>query len=273
MAKLLATIVYGLESTYANNGLGGMASAFQLLEIAHTHYWLRGDTDSLNQYGHTDGAMSPMSELSNSPYGSHENIHSVASMHDTHTPSMYSVSSQSQQEQQFEIQSTGSIVTQLGNLWSNSKLKTYTKSFGQANKGTDSVATPIHGEVKKPLATHAEASNSSYNSEAPRNTALGSSSSTGGGRNKPVTDEAMKESNSSSLISKLGQMGMKRTNLAGASSSSSSRSQSLKKNNSLNSDRSKFEINGSCCCVCVYVSIRLWMFQVLCVVIINVRIS
>jgi len=166
MAKLLATIVYGLESTYANNGLGGMASAFQLLEIAHTHYWLRGDTDSLNQYGHTDGAMSPMSELSNSPYGSHENIHSVASMHDTHTPSMYSVSSQSQQEQQFEIQSTGSIVTQLGNLWSNSKLKTYTKSFGQANKGTDSVATPIHGEVKKPPAAHAEASNNSYNSEA-----------------------------------------------------------------------------------------------------------
>jgi len=204
---------------------------------------------------------------------------------------MYSVSSQSQQEQQFEIQSTGSIVTQLGNLWSNSKLKTYTKSFGQANKGTDSVAAPIHGEVKKPPATHAEASrsnsNGSYSNEAPRTTAssmakkfasnfssissyslksrLGSSSSsTGGGKNKPVTDEAMKESNSSSLISKLGQMGMKRTNLVGASSSSSSpRSQSLKKNNSLNSDRSKFEINGSCCCVCVYVSIRLWMFYVL----------
>ena len=38
MSKLLALIIQGLaNNAYANNGI---ASAFQLLEIAYTHYWL-----------------------------------------------------------------------------------------------------------------------------------------------------------------------------------------------------------------------------------------
>ncbi len=44
MCKLLSTIVQGLEHTYANNGIGGMASAFQLLEIVHTHYFMHDKT-------------------------------------------------------------------------------------------------------------------------------------------------------------------------------------------------------------------------------------
>ncbi|XP_050509889.1 MAP kinase-activating death domain protein isoform X3 [Diabrotica virgifera virgifera] len=39
MLKVLLAIVHGLEVTFGNFGLGGMASAFQLCEIAHTHYW------------------------------------------------------------------------------------------------------------------------------------------------------------------------------------------------------------------------------------------
>lgn len=39
MLKVLQAIVHGLEVTFGNYGLGGMASAFQLHEIAHTHYW------------------------------------------------------------------------------------------------------------------------------------------------------------------------------------------------------------------------------------------
>nr|CAI5837230.1 unnamed protein product [Callosobruchus analis] len=39
MLKILQAIVHGLEMTYGNYGLGGMASAFQLCEVAHTHYW------------------------------------------------------------------------------------------------------------------------------------------------------------------------------------------------------------------------------------------
>lgn len=39
MLKVLLAIVHGMEVTFSNYGLGGMASAFQLFEIAHTHYW------------------------------------------------------------------------------------------------------------------------------------------------------------------------------------------------------------------------------------------
>ncbi len=254
MAKLLATIVYGLESTYANNGLGGMASAFQLLEIAHTHYWLHGDTDSPNQHGHTDGAMSPMSEQSNSPYASHENLNTI----DTQMPSVNSVSSQqSQQQQQFEIQSTGSIVTQLGNLWSNSKLKSYTKSFGQTSKDSNSTTSPIGVEKKQSLKVLATtearkgSSSSSSSNETQRITASSmakkfasnfssissySLKSRLGSKNIPATDEAMKESNSSSIISKKDKISMKQTSSA---SGNNTRTKSLQKNYSLNYDKSK----------------------------------
>nr|XP_023015235.1 MAP kinase-activating death domain protein [Leptinotarsa decemlineata] len=47
MLKMMQAIVHGLEVTYSNYGLGGMASAFQLCEIAHTHYW----TKDLNELG------------------------------------------------------------------------------------------------------------------------------------------------------------------------------------------------------------------------------
>lgn len=39
MLKCLQAVVHGLAHTYSNFGLGGMASVFQLMEIAHTHYW------------------------------------------------------------------------------------------------------------------------------------------------------------------------------------------------------------------------------------------
>lgn len=59
MLKVLQALVHGLEVTYGNYGLGGMASAFQLCEIAHTHYWTKelGESGqditqaSIRQYG------------------------------------------------------------------------------------------------------------------------------------------------------------------------------------------------------------------------------
>lgn len=41
MVKILLAIQHGLEVTYSNYGLGGMASVFQMQEIAHTHYWTK----------------------------------------------------------------------------------------------------------------------------------------------------------------------------------------------------------------------------------------
>lgn len=45
MLTVLQAIVKGLEQTYSNNGLGGMASVFQVLEISHTHYWTKDLAD------------------------------------------------------------------------------------------------------------------------------------------------------------------------------------------------------------------------------------
>lgn len=45
LLTVLQAIVKGLEQTYSNNGLGGMASVFQVLEIAHTHYWTKDLAD------------------------------------------------------------------------------------------------------------------------------------------------------------------------------------------------------------------------------------
>lgn len=39
MLKCLQAVAHGLEQTYVNQGSGGMASVFQMMEIAHTHFW------------------------------------------------------------------------------------------------------------------------------------------------------------------------------------------------------------------------------------------
>ena len=41
MLSILKAIVHGLGTAINNHGLGGMASAYMLLEMAHTHYWAR----------------------------------------------------------------------------------------------------------------------------------------------------------------------------------------------------------------------------------------
>ncbi|XP_075211719.1 rab3 GDP-GTP exchange factor [Lycorma delicatula] len=81
MLKLLQIVVYGLEQTYSNYGLGGMASVFQLLEIAHTHYW----TKDLNDTGLDSSILSQTS----SPFGSRENLRSPQSPSSSPIPSNY----------------------------------------------------------------------------------------------------------------------------------------------------------------------------------------
>lgn len=47
MMKCMQAIAHGLEVTYHNFGLGGMASVFQLMEIAHTHFWSKDLTEAV----------------------------------------------------------------------------------------------------------------------------------------------------------------------------------------------------------------------------------
>ena len=39
MLSMVKAIISGLENTYQNQGVGGMASAIMVMEIIHTHYW------------------------------------------------------------------------------------------------------------------------------------------------------------------------------------------------------------------------------------------
>ncbi|XP_043219578.1 MAP kinase-activating death domain protein-like isoform X3 [Amphibalanus amphitrite] len=72
MLKLLLAVVSGLEHTYSEHGLGGMASAFQVLEIAHTHYWSREVREP--------AALATVGiSAASSPFGSGENLLSPSS--------------------------------------------------------------------------------------------------------------------------------------------------------------------------------------------------
>ena len=71
MLKCLQALAHGLGVTYSNYGLGGMASVFQMMEIANTHYWSK----DLSESGFDSSLMSQAS----SPYGSRENLTSPQS--------------------------------------------------------------------------------------------------------------------------------------------------------------------------------------------------
>lgn len=71
MLKCCQAIASGLDATFQNFGLGGMASVFQLMEIAHTHYWSKDLTEG------DPMTASYMSSQQISPMGSHENLGSA----------------------------------------------------------------------------------------------------------------------------------------------------------------------------------------------------
>lgn len=86
MLKLLLALIHGLEHTYMNNGLGGMQSTLVILEIAHTHYWVKEPNDE-QQSTTTNGssiaggsngskftANSLASTAATSPFASNENL-------------------------------------------------------------------------------------------------------------------------------------------------------------------------------------------------------
>lgn len=66
--KCCQAIAHGLDVTFLNFGLGGMASVFQLMEIAHTHYWSKDLTEG------DPMTASYLSSQTVSPMGSHENL-------------------------------------------------------------------------------------------------------------------------------------------------------------------------------------------------------
>ncbi|XP_037938149.1 MAP kinase-activating death domain protein isoform X8 [Teleopsis dalmanni] len=79
MLKCLQAVSSGLEVTFSNFGLGGMASVFQMMEIAHTHFWSKEFNEA------SDMSSSLLSSHVTSPMGSRENLRSPASPNGSHS--------------------------------------------------------------------------------------------------------------------------------------------------------------------------------------------
>lgn len=79
MLKCLLAVAHGLDVTFANYGLGGMASVFQLMEIAHTHFWSKDLAEAAGGSVGADLGASLLSSRSVSPMGSRENLRSPQS--------------------------------------------------------------------------------------------------------------------------------------------------------------------------------------------------
>ena len=76
--KLCGAMIHGLEQSYLHNGLGGMASSFSVLEIAHTHFWAKDTSD--DQRGESSVATTASVSQSTSPFGSGENLHKLGEL-------------------------------------------------------------------------------------------------------------------------------------------------------------------------------------------------
>ena len=92
--KVLLAIVTGLEISVSNSGLGGLSSAFRLLEISHTHFWTKDLLDNV-QHGLSPNSLSVGNSSTGgnssdvSQYGSRENLDQPDSMSSNYSyPSM-----------------------------------------------------------------------------------------------------------------------------------------------------------------------------------------
>ena len=105
MVNILRAVVQGLEATFDNNGVGGMASTFQLLEIAHTHYWLKDNSIRSD--------LSPMSERNSPIGGSRENL-APSDPTTPMSPTSLPLNMQSMNKQPTLASPTAAFVAQLG---------------------------------------------------------------------------------------------------------------------------------------------------------------
>ena len=86
MLRMVMAMASGLEHSYLHQGQGGMASCFQILEIAHTHYWAKEMTAEEQSSVVTTATCSQGS----SPFGSHENLQRLAETPETPLKAIHS---------------------------------------------------------------------------------------------------------------------------------------------------------------------------------------
>ena len=92
--KVLLTVVSGLELSISNAGLGGLSSAFRLLELAHTHFWTKDLLDNVQHGLNPSTVMTSGNSSDVSQYSSRENLDqdqqhdSLSSVSSVHYPGL-----------------------------------------------------------------------------------------------------------------------------------------------------------------------------------------
>ncbi|KAK9877674.1 hypothetical protein WA026_019345 [Henosepilachna vigintioctopunctata] len=144
MAKVLQAIVHGMEVTFENYGLGGMASVFQLHEVAHTHYWSRelSDYSASGDFTQSSSPRSPQS-----PRSSLQLDWDNSRKSSTETPEVRLTSDESEESQQ---QSTTDMfkdmITQKKNLLF-SKLTSFDSDAEGVMHGSGGTVSPSGGSI------------------------------------------------------------------------------------------------------------------------------
>ncbi|XP_044750082.1 MAP kinase-activating death domain protein isoform X3 [Coccinella septempunctata] len=143
MAKIVLAIVHGLEVTYENYGLGGMASVFQLHEVAHTHYWSRDMTD-YSTSGDFTQSSSPRSPQS--PRSSLQLDWDNSRKSSTETPEVRLTSDESEESQQSTTDMFKDMITQKKNLLF-SKLTSFDSDAEGGMHGSGGTVSPSGGSI------------------------------------------------------------------------------------------------------------------------------
>ena len=121
MAEILRAVIQGLEATYQNCTVGGMASTFQLLEIAHTHYWVKDSTNRSD--------LSPKSEQNSPLNATRKSLTSGVPSVSVNLTNLPSTNTQFQRNKNGITSSSANLVTQLGNVETRKRIFHYLPFF------------------------------------------------------------------------------------------------------------------------------------------------
>ncbi|CAH0560900.1 unnamed protein product [Brassicogethes aeneus] len=143
MLKVLQAIVHGLEVTFGNYGLGGMASAFQLHEIAHTHYWSKELADCNTDFTTSSSPRSPQSPRL-SIQSDWDN--SRKSSHSEPPPEVRLIGDDSDKEQHSTAEMFKDMLTQKKNLLL-SKLTSFDSDAEAPMHGSGGTVSPSTGSI------------------------------------------------------------------------------------------------------------------------------
>ncbi|KAI0213008.1 MAP kinase-activating death domain protein [Lamellibrachia satsuma] len=132
MLTMMKALSAGLEHTYHNHGIGGMGSAFMVLEILHTHCW---EKEVSGESGRSD-TSNP--SLASSPYGSRESLSSIVADSKPDSRSLH---------EEHMVAALGSPVIVNGDEFENIEVHSITIDTGSDSNNSNGLASSEHNST------------------------------------------------------------------------------------------------------------------------------